>query len=126
MVDEDPSSEALDVLNVSGTIGGSRDPALAVNGGEVMLVWQEARSGSGAAADGGDGESGSEEWGRFDVVFSRSLDGGATWEAPITVAQSAGASPEPQVAVAGSTIGVAWLEDRPPDVDVRFARVVCP
>jgi hypothetical protein len=114
IVEEEGAPEPTVVRNVSRTVGASRNPSLVASGGTIVLVWQE---------DASSRDSGS--MGRFDVVFSRSIDGGATWEAPVTVAEEAGASPEPQVAMSGSTIGVAWLEDRPPDVAVRFARVVC-
>ena len=115
-IGEEGGIEPPEAFQVTDTLSASRLPALARTGdGTIVLVWQEETpAGGGSAAPG------------FDVLLTRSIDRGGTWTPPSVVVVAAGSSPEPDVAVAGTTIGVAWLADRSPSVDVRFARVVCP
>jgi hypothetical protein len=76
--------------------GASVRPRLAVHASTVHLVWTQ------------DFSSGKE------VVYARSLDGGATFGAPVNLSNSAGQSQEARVAVnAAGTVFVVWDEAAP-------------
>jgi hypothetical protein len=113
-IPENWGGEPVEARRVTTTAGASKNPSVAWREGEVFLAWQEAATPweeSGAAA--------------FGVRLSRSTDGGVTWEEPLVVVDGAGASPEPKVATSTAGIGVAWLQDVPPDVNVEFVRIEC-
>lgn len=69
-------------------------PAIAAAGDAVYVAWQDHRS-----------------TGPFDfyVTLIRSLDGGATWLAPVTMTAT-GASAQPSLAADGDTVELVWSE----------------
>lgn len=84
-------------------------PALAVDDdGRAYVAWEDRRSGE------------------RDIYFARSLDGGATWQAPLRVdsdSAGTGISYHPQiVAWAGGTILVCWWDERDGLSDVYVRR----
>ena len=64
---------------------------LAASGSRLYAVWEDSLSGGG------------------DVLFRRSADDGATFELPIKLNNSAGAS-QPRIAVSGDHVYVVWTE----------------
>lgn len=63
--------------------------------------------------------------GNFDIFFSRSSDGGATFSSPKNISNSAGLSQNPQLGIdAKGNINVAWQDNTPqnPSLDIYFAR----
>jgi hypothetical protein len=106
------SVAAESLANLSESPGPSLAPSVATAGGVVYVAWQE-------------GPAPWEVEGSYDVLFSRSTDGGRTWEEPLLVAADVGQWPEPRVAVAGDTVGVAWVADADADFAVRFASLRC-
>lgn len=81
------------VINVSKTSTLSIAPSTAVSGSAVYVVWQERVGGQ-----------------NMEVFLSRSGDGGATFDAPINLSQSALFSGNPRVAASGNFVYVVWEE----------------
>lgn len=73
--------------------GGTRreHPAVAASGSTVHVAWHEYRSAG------------------IHVVTARSLDGGRTWEEPITITATA-KSVHPSIAAAGDRVQLVWFE----------------
>lgn len=92
-----PASEARIDTDLPGAAF-SRLPKALVSGSLVLVLWQDGRSGS------------------TDVYLNRSPDGGATWQtADIRVDSASGGtviSTNPVMALAGSTLYVAWDDNR--------------
>jgi hypothetical protein len=88
-------------LRVSGGLAAALRPRLAVHGATVHLVWTQ---------DPDDATSSEMK----EVMYSRSLDGGATFTAPVNLSSSPGHSQEARVAVdSAGTVFVAWDEASP-------------
>lgn len=86
--------------------GHSWNPDLCCAGDAVYAVWQDSRNGL------------------SDIYFSRSLDGGQTWEATDrrldTDAAGVATSEFPRIACSGTTLYVVWQDERDGEPDVRF------
>ena len=86
----------------------SMRPAVACNGANAYVVWEDRRSGLG------------------DVRCARTTDGGATWSAADvrldTDGPGAAASTVPVVHCNGAAVRVAWVDERSGLADVRFNR----
>ena len=114
--------------NLSQSPAASMLPALAAGDDGLFAVWQEGPD-PWERPDEDEDEDGLPPG--YDVLLSRSTDGGLTWEEPLVVAANTGQWPSPRVAVAGSTIGVVWVQDVDVDEDgdedfqIRFAPVHC-
>ncbi len=87
---------------VSSTSGDSRDPALAVNGNIVHLVWKDATSDNG------------------NILYKRSTDEGETWPAFITLSGTTGESSQPDIAVDGDNVYVVWWDNVNGDKDIWY------
>lgn len=88
-------------INVGATPGttGALDHAIAIVGNSVHAIWEDQRAGD------------------RNVYYNRSLDGGATWGATdvrLDIGKPAGSvqSIQPELAVAGSRVHVAWSDFR--------------
>ncbi|MFV1958665.1 MAG: hypothetical protein ACC662_04555 [Planctomycetota bacterium] len=99
------SARRLDTGDAAG-VSASRRPQVAVEGDDVVVVWQDARGG--------------EE----DVRLNVSHDGGASWEAADlrldTDGPGAAASTRPRLAMDGSRVAVVWEDVRDGAPDIRF------
>jgi hypothetical protein len=113
-ISPDGGMESPDGARRTDTAGASRNPSLAFREGELFLAWEEADAPW--LETGGPGAR---------VMLSRSLDGGRTWEPAAALTDEVGSSPEPKLAVSSSDVGLAWLQDAEPDVQVRFVRIEC-
>ncbi len=82
--------------------GTARDPQLVVSGSSLFVTWKRDA----------------------DVFFSRSLDSGATWSAPVALNTPGIAVLHPTIAVDGSSILVAWSDTRDA-LGVTERRVYC-
>jgi hypothetical protein len=118
-VEERGEVEPHSLTNVSGSAGESQLPAIAAFGNELFLTWQE-------------GAPPWEQGRNSDVLLSRSSDGGLTWESPLVVAAAVSEWPTPKVTTVGDTVGVAWVQDVPPEDDdellrfeIRFTTLHC-
>jgi len=57
-----------------------------------------------------------------DIFFSRSIDGGATFEPPVNVSATAGSSSKPVLAIFGRTVLIAWVDDTPGTSNIFLTR----
>ncbi len=80
--------------NLTDTTGMKTDPALAVAGETVHVVWADHRFGYPAA-----------------IMYRRSTDNGTSWSAEVCLHASSWNSRNPAIAVTGSTVHVAWASD---------------
>jgi hypothetical protein len=82
------------IINLSDNAGDSNEPAIAVSGNTVHVIWQ-------------DGPFGSE-----DILYRRSTDGGATFTDSIkNLSDNTGRSLIPAIAASGSSVHVVWADD---------------
>lgn len=94
----------LDVTKTVGTAPSSR-PRLCRAGGVLYTVWVDER--------------GFDE----DLYFTRSLDGGATWEADIRIDRGVvGCATNPEILCNGTNVYVVWADDRTGAFDIYFNR----
>jgi hypothetical protein len=84
--------------------GGSDAPAVAVDGSTMYVVWSDNTAGN------------------YELIFKRSIDGGATWEADTQLTNTAGHSHNPAIAVDGSNIYVIWRDNTPGNDEIYFKR----
>jgi hypothetical protein len=82
----------------------SEDPAVAVSGAYVHLVWYETRTGSG------------------NPFYKRSTDNGATWGSDVQLAADTTFSYFPMVAAAESAVHLAWTVNRGTGTHIRYRR----
>jgi len=100
------SERRLDVGSAPG-VGDSFYPEIAASGSVVGVTWQDHRNGN-----------------MDDVYCNCSSDGGSTWLAQdvhLDLAAPAHVSQHPEIAVSGSSVYVAWMEDvaGPHDIDLN-------
>ena len=72
------------------------DQQVAASGSNVYLVWRDVESGAVPP--------------NFDVYFARSLNGGATFEAPQNISLSPSASSNPRIAASGQHIYITFSD----------------
>jgi hypothetical protein len=87
--------------NVSNSGVNSLDPAIAISGLNVVVVWEETN----------------------DIFYAISTDGGANFGAVANLSNNTGPSVDPAVAISGSTIIVSWGDETGLTVpDILFAK----
>jgi hypothetical protein len=84
------------IKNLSNDAGNSWHPAIAVDGLNIYVVWED-----------------DEQWSPQDIYFRKSDDGGATWRPKENLTNNAGHSSSPAIAVDGQNIYVAWQDNIP-------------
>ena len=87
---------------LTGDVGYSWSPAIAVDGQNIYVVWQDYRPGN------------------YEIYFKQSSDGGATWPDRKRLTGNAGNSEFPAIAVDGSNIYVVWMDSSPGNYDIYF------
>ena len=91
--------------NLSGNDGNSGAPQMIIDGDNVYAVWMDDSSGN------------------FEILFSKSTDGGKTFGVPVKVSKSMLDSGYPQFAVYGNNVYVAWTETiTDKNYDIYFAK----
>ncbi len=94
--------------------------AIAVDShGNISVVWEDNDS-----ADRYQNQYGSQQW---DIYFTSSRDGGATFQGPVTVSNTSGISASPVIAVdASSAAYITWMFSQPSpyNFNVYFSRSV--
>jgi len=86
------------------TTGDSEQPAMAISGSNVYLVWHDN------ATD------------QFEVYFRKSPDGGATWQAAKNVSMNTGDSQRPGLAVSNANIYLVWQDDTTGNYKIYFRK----
>ena len=79
-------------VNLSGNTGDSGAPQMIVNGNNIYAIWMDDSSGN------------------YDILFSKSTDGGQTFAKPVNVSETKQDSGYPQLAVVGNNVYVTWTE----------------
>lgn len=82
----------------------SRSPSVAVFNSNLHVVWYDNRD--------GDNE----------IYYKRSLDNGTNWSENIRLTNNSSSSEYPSVAVSGSEIHVAWVDNRDGNQEIYFKR----
>ncbi|MGI0073726.1 MAG: sialidase family protein [Nitrosotalea sp.] len=93
-------------VNISKNTEDSGYPELTVSGNNVYVTWTNAMGGQ-----------------NYDVLFSKSSDGGQTFADPINISNNLGASGWPQIAIAGD-VYVSWVDDTPGTFDIFIAKSI--
>jgi hypothetical protein len=83
--------------------GSSRDPAIAVDGSNIYVVWDDDTPGN------------------WEIYFKKSDDVGTTWTTK-KLTNNAGRSSFPSIAVDGPNIYVAWEDDTPGNPEIYFKK----
>jgi hypothetical protein len=86
--------------NLSGTDEASSEPAIAVSGSTVHVVWVDS------------GE----------ILYMRSSDSGGSFDDSINLSTSAGLSFSPRIAVSGNTVHVVWADSTSPISEIIYKR----
>jgi hypothetical protein len=90
-------------VNVSSNSGDSWVPTIAVDSGTIYLAWTDFTPGN------------------WEVFYSNSTDGGATWSAPVNVSENAGTSFRPSMALDSGAIRLAWFDDAPGNAEIFYS-----
>ena len=92
-------------IDISRNIGSSGSPQFAVSGNDVYAVWQAKTTG------------------KYQIIFAKSTDGGATFSIPANLSNATGDSSYPKIATSGNNIYITWsYTTTNKDYDVLFAK----
>ena len=91
-------------IQLTNNAGVSRRPCVAASDSVVHLVWYDYRD-----ADN-------------EIYYKQSADNGMTWSADVRLTNSAGASFDPSIAVAGSAVHIVWYDTRDSDLEIYYKR----
>ncbi|HMK32253.1 MAG TPA: hypothetical protein VK431_01375, partial [Nitrosopumilaceae archaeon] len=92
-------------VNISKNIGSSGSPQFAVSGNDVYVVWQAQATG------------------KYQILFAKSTDGGATFTTPVNISNNLGDSSFPKVLASGNQIYVVWaFSITGKDYDILFSK----
>src|SRR4030042_972117 len=96
---------------ITNTLGDSKSPAIAVDGSNIYVVWQDNTP----------------DLSNEEIYFKRSVDGGVTWKTDKRLTNNAGGnydSQYPAIAGDGSHIYVVWYDNAPGSYEIYFKRSV--
>src|SRR5215208_2296888 len=85
-----------DTKNLSNTAGSSREPAVAVSGNNVYVVWRERESTTP---------------GNQEILYRRSTNAGANFGSAVNLSNSTGLSQIPAITASGNNVYVVWQDD---------------
>lgn len=92
-------------IDVSSTTGQSGTPQISVSKDNIYAVWMDNTSGN------------------YDILFTKSIDGGKSFGAPINISNQHTDSGYPQFAVTGNNVYVTWTQTiASQNYDVFFAK----
>jgi hypothetical protein len=91
-------------INLSNTAGSSSEPAVAVSGNNVYVVWRDSTPGN------------------DEILYRRSTDGGATFRITTNLSTNAGSSSQPAVAASGNNVYVVWTDNTPGNAEILYRR----
>ena len=92
-------------VDISRNIGSSSSPQFAVSGNDVYVVWQAKTTG------------------KYQIIFAKSTDGGATFSTPVNISSNSGDSSYPKIATSGNNVYVTWsFTVTNKDYDVLFTK----
>ena len=92
-------------VDISRNIGSSSSPQFAVSGNDVYVAWQAKTTG------------------KYQIIFAKSTDGGATFSTPANISNNSGDSSYPKIIASGNNIYVTWsFTVTNKDYDVLFTK----
>jgi hypothetical protein len=91
-------------INLSNNAGVSANPAIALSGNNVYVIWQDDTPGDG------------------DILYRRSTDGGASFDATINLSNNAGTSTIPFVAASGNNVYIVWEDDTSGNFEILYRK----
>ncbi|MDF2736592.1 MAG: exported protein of unknown function [Nitrososphaeraceae archaeon] len=91
-------------INLSNNAGVSHTPEIAVAGNNVYVVWSDSSSGN------------------FEIFFSRSTDGGATFSSPIVLGQNGRFFSLPQITASGNNVYTVWEGESSGNLEIFYSR----
>jgi len=86
------------------TTGYSYAPAIAVNGSNIYVVWEDSTPGNN------------------EILFKKSTDEGTTWTTNTNLSNTAGGSYDPSVVVDGPYTYVVWDDNTPGNYEIYFKK----
>ncbi len=95
-----------DPINLSNNLGSSAEPRISTSGNNTYVVWYD------------------DTLGNFDVFFTRSTDGGASFEPPINLSDNAGESSFPKITSTGNNVSIVWQDNTLGNSDVFLTRSI--
>jgi hypothetical protein len=97
--DYDPTT-----VNLSNDVGANSgiEPAFAVSGNVVHVVWRDFLT--------------------DDILYSKSIDGGASFGPIINISNNVETSETPAIAISGNTVHVVWVDTQPGNFDIFYRR----
>ena len=84
--------------------GESHNPALAINGSNVFIAWEDDTPGN------------------IEIYFIKSADGGATWQPAKRLTNNTGDSCNPALAISGSNLFLVWENETPGNNEIYFRK----
>ncbi|MBI3623688.1 hypothetical protein HY212_06450 [Candidatus Pacearchaeota archaeon] len=92
-------------VDISRNIGSSSSPQFAVSENDVYVVWQAKTTG------------------KYQIIFAKSTDGGATFGTPANISDNSGDSSYPKITAYGNDIYVTWsFTVTNKDYDILFTK----
>jgi hypothetical protein len=91
-------------VNLSNNAGVSDFPAVAASGNNVYVVWEDNTSGN------------------DEILYRRSIDGGANFDPTINLSNNAGLSLFPAVAASGNKVYVVWQDTTLGNIEILYGR----
>ena len=93
------------IKNLSSNLGSSESPVIALSGNNVHVVWADDTLTPG----------------NFDILYRRSLDGGATFPNIIkNISSNTGFSITPSITASGNIVHVVWEDNTPGNDDILY------
>ena len=93
-------------LNISNSTKDAGYPELALSGNNVYVTWTNTM-----------------EKNNYDILFSKSDDGGQTFANPVNISNNSGASGWPQIAVSRD-VYISWVDNTPGNFDIYIAKSI--
>jgi hypothetical protein len=91
-------------VNLSNNAGGSGLPSVVISGNNVFVVWEDNTLGNN------------------EILFRRSIDGGANFEPAVNLSNNAGSSLFASIAASGNNVYVVWADTTPGNSEIFFRR----
>nr|MCH9657354.1 glycoside hydrolase [archaeon] len=92
--------------NISNTGIVSSRPSIATDGTNILVTWAHSDTPSG----------------NFEILFSKSTDGGITWSTPQNISNTGGGSEFSSIATDGTNILVTWRHAASGNVEILFSK----
>lgn len=97
-------------VNLSNNVGLSDSPSVAASGNNVYVVWHDDSSGN------------------FETLYTRSTDGGASFDPTVNLSNNSGACIDPPcrpvITALGNYVYTAWADDTPGNFEILYRKSV--